>query len=123
METMNKQECATEASECARLMKLRGHNLDPQAIYDRIMAETPRRCYVILQTVVNRNGEYIPCIVEEGTPGYYPTDWHWGKDLKLAEKLAHEQNEKMGIFEDEADFIETQSMRIQNVRNRKAARK
>lgn len=44
----------------------------------------PRRAYILLETVKTAKGEYIPCIVEEGSKGYWKTDWAWGIDETIA---------------------------------------
>lgn len=67
--------------------------------------------YVILQTVVNEKGEYIPCIAKEGERGYYKTDWAWGKDLAIAEQYAVEKNKAMGLSKEDAMKIVLGTMR------------
>jgi len=70
-----------------------------------------KTAYFINQTVVNEKGEYIPCIAKEGETGYYKTDWAWGRDLKVAEQIADEKNEGMGLTKKEAMTIVLRSMR------------
>lgn len=60
---------------------------------------------------------YIPSIVVERDPGHYPlvgrgpyaTPWYWG-DLDMAQKIAKEQNEKMGVSEERAILIVASSI-------------
>ena len=54
-------------------------------------------CYMILETVTDENGNYIPCIAVEGEKGYNRTNYHWGKDLTLAKEVATDMNTRMGI--------------------------
>lgn len=61
-----------------------------------------RFVYFIQQTVKNHEGNFIPCIATEGESGYHKTDYHWGKDLKLAEECAERKNKSMGIDKTEA---------------------
>lgn len=58
--------------------------------------------YGVMETMVDKDGNYVPFIVKEGEKGYYPTDFHWGKKFEIAKRCAREQNEKMGISEREA---------------------
>jgi len=69
-----------------------------------------KRCYFILQTQITDSGEYIPCIAEEGTQGYFKTDWSWGSDIDIAESIADEKNDRMGISKKEALKIVAKSM-------------
>ena len=61
-----------------------------------------RTAYMILETVRDKNGEFIVCIAKEGEKGYYRTDWHWGTDLKLAEACAEEKNAMLGLTKEDA---------------------
>ena len=70
-----------------------------------------RTCYFIMETVTDKNGNYIPCIAVEGEQGYQRTDWQWGKDLKLARECADDMNKKMGLSKQEAMIIQLRSMR------------
>lgn len=67
--------------------------------------EDENRCVFFMQRTVKENGEYVVCIAEEGTPGFYKTDWLWGTDFALATKLCDERNEKNGISKEEAEEI------------------
>ena len=71
---------------------------------------TGRMVFTIIQTCMTPGGEFIPCIVREGMTGYCPTDWAWGKDLTIAEKLAQDRNDRMGISKKEAMGIVLRSM-------------
>lgn len=66
---------------------------------------------VILETVKDDMGNYIPCIVKEGETGYYLTNWKWGTDLKEANALADDYNVKLGLTKEEAYTLVLQSMR------------
>lgn len=70
-----------------------------------------RKCYFVMQTVTDKDGNFIPCIAVEGERGYYKTDWTWGKDLDLAQECAREKNEALGISERDAMLIVFSSMR------------
>jgi len=70
-----------------------------------------RRAYFVQHTVINENGEYIPCIAVEGERGYHMTDWAWGKDYKLAEECANKKNEALGIDRKQAMIIVLGTMR------------
>ena len=61
------------------------------------MPSQPRRVYFVMETVTDKDGNYIPCIAVEGETGYYKTDWTWGKDYKLARECADDMNERLGI--------------------------
>jgi hypothetical protein len=75
-------------------------------------------CYYIdpIQTPHPQHG-YTPSIVVEGDPGHYPltgrgehaTPWYWG-NLDMAEKIAAEQNLRLGVDEREALRIIGSSM-------------
>ena len=67
--------------------------------------------YFIQPTVKSNDGQYIPCIAKEGETGYYKTDWKWGKDIDVAEKLAEEKNTAMGISPEESMRIVIGTMR------------
>ena len=66
---------------------------------------------VILETVKDDMGNYVPCIVKEGETGYYLTDWKWDTDLKEANELADDYNKKLGLTKEEAYTLVLQSMR------------
>jgi hypothetical protein len=65
----------------------------------------------ILENVMTPDGQYIPCIAVEGEAGYHQTDWTWGKDLKIAEKIADGRNAKMGLSKWDAMRIQMHTMR------------
>lgn len=67
---------------------------------------------VILETVKDDMGNYIPCIAKAGETGYYTTDWKWGTDLKEANALADDYNAKLGLTKEEAYTLILQSMRL-----------
>ena len=70
-----------------------------------------RLAYQILETVRDKNGEYIPCIAEEGVSGYTKTDWHWGTDKELAQSCIDDKNERLGLDKKEAMKIIFSSMK------------
>ncbi len=59
----------------------------------------------------DHDGGYIPCIAIEGETGYHPTDWNWGTDLELANRLADERNAALGFTAKEAFIIIAGTMR------------
>jgi hypothetical protein len=69
-----------------------------------------RRCYFIQHTVKDSEGNFIPCIAIEGEKGFYKTDWEWGNDYQLAQDIADEMNEKMGINKHDSSLIVLSSM-------------
>lgn len=73
------------------------------------MAE-PRVCYYIMETEVDGNGNYIPCIVKENVSGFWRTDWQWGKDIELARQCAKEKNEALGLTDADVNQIVMSSM-------------
>lgn len=70
-----------------------------------------RRCYFVTDFAKDEEGNYIPCIAEEGTPGYWRTDWNWGSDLAQAEKFASLKNQALGLTDRDAFLIQVSSMR------------
>lgn len=64
-----------------------------------------RLAYFILESVKDKEGNYIPCIAVEGRKGYYLTDWAWGKNIDIAEKAALEKNTEMGLTQADVDKI------------------
>jgi len=71
----------------------------------------PRKAYFVNQAITDEQGNYIPCIAVEGESGYYKTTWTWGKDFNLAEQIANEKNQAMGLSLKEAYKIVFSSMR------------
>ena len=67
--------------------------------------------YFVIQTETDEEGNFIPCIVVEGEIGYHKTDWQWGKNWNLANKICDEMNEKIGISKKDAILIQLSSMR------------
>lgn len=66
---------------------------------------------LFMQHTQKENGEYIVCIAEEGTQGFYKTDWLWGTDFNEAQKLCDERNKENGITKEEAQEIIAKSFR------------
>lgn len=73
--------------------------------------EELRIAYFVLESQVNTNGEYNALCAIEGKKGYYYTDWYWGDNLEVAEKIAKDKNLAMGITSDEAMKIVLSTMR------------
>jgi hypothetical protein len=71
----------------------------------------PKRVYFINPLEKAPDGGFIPCIAVEGESGYYKTDWNWGTDIDLAEKIAQEKNALMGYTEKDAMRIILGTMR------------
>lgn len=65
----------------------------------------------IQENVVDKEGNYIPCIAKRGEGGYWKTDWVWGKDRELADRLCDERNIRAGFSKKEALEIVLESMR------------
>jgi hypothetical protein len=78
---------------------------------DRIRnkADTSIVAYTIIETEQNKQG-YIPCIIKEGIKGYFRTDWNWGKDKKIAEQIAIERNDVMGLSTETVEAMIAVSM-------------
>jgi|WetSurSiteA1Bulk_404760.scaffolds.fasta_scaffold42195_3 hypothetical protein len=64
-----------------------------------------RKVYWISELDRAEDGGYIPCIAIEDEPEYFKTDWNWGTNLKIANKLAEEKNLESGINPKEAWLI------------------
>jgi hypothetical protein len=69
-----------------------------------------RRCYYVSPAMRNDKNELIPAVVEEGTKGYYPTNWTWGTDLKSAEECAKIKNTALGLSDKDVNEIIISSM-------------
>jgi hypothetical protein len=67
--------------------------------------------YFINELKRDKDGGYIPCIAVEGETGFYLTDWNWGDDLELAQKIADEKNQALGFTPKEAFLIVLGTMR------------
>ena len=70
-----------------------------------------RTCYFVMETNANDSGEFNALIAKENEPGYYKTDWYWGKNFKVAEEIADRKNQDLGITKKEACLIVLSSMR------------
>jgi len=57
-----------------------------------------RRAYFIQETV-KTDDEYVVCIAQENTKGFYRTDWTWGNDKALAQELCDDKNAQLGLSE------------------------
>ena len=74
------------------------------------MAER-KMVYFINELERAEDWRYIPCIAVEGEKGYYRTDWNWGTDIELANRIADEKNEALGFTPKEALLIVFGTMR------------
>lgn len=72
---------------------------------------TAKRVVHFVQRTVKENGEFIACLAEEGTKGYYKTDWPLGTDYDEAEKICEERNKEIGISKKDAFMIQISTMR------------
>ena len=77
---------------------------------NNVEENSEQRTVFFIQETVKENGQYVPCIAEEGSKGYYKTDWLWGSDKEMADKMCDERNEKSGISKEEAMKIVARSM-------------
>lgn len=75
-----------------------------------------KMCIVIMENEKDEFG-YIPCVITEGEHGYRPTDWNWGNDREIAEKLATDYNTKLDITPTEKNEMVMQSMKKQKMGN------
>lgn len=75
------------------------------------MNKEKRMAIIIVDDQKNEKGEYIPCIVKKGEQGFWITDWHWGKDRGVAQKLADDYNAKLGLSKEEVMQLTLESMR------------
>ena len=76
-----------------------------------IETKSKRLCYFVLESITNDKGDFVPCIAVEGEKGYNLTDWAWGNDYGVADRLAIGRNEKMGIDKTEAMKIIASTIR------------
>lgn len=84
------------------------------------MGTQNRLCYELLDTVKSEDGQFIPCIMEEGVSGYRKTDWLWGTDRKIAEECRDQKNEGLGLSRAEAIAIVVSSMKAEPINNLRA---
>lgn len=82
------------------------------------MSETKGRMAFYVNEYMHTPHGYVPAIVFENDPGYYPMmgkgefsqPWYWGHDIAKAKQIAVEANAKLGLTETEADQIVFSSM-------------
>lgn len=83
--------------------------------------EGKRWCYWQDMDEHDKNG-YIPSVVTEGEAGHSPlrgdpdkhqTPWYWGKTYEEAKRICAQQNERMGISEQDAADIVASSIGAQ----------
>jgi hypothetical protein len=87
------------------------------APHEAARADEPRMAIHVDQTMLTPNG-YVPAIVFEKEPGYYPLTgngemaqpWHWGHDLAVAKRLARGANAHLGLSPREAQDIVASSI-------------
>ena len=81
-----------------------------------------RWCYYISPVTVDKNDEYLCCVVEENEPGYLITDWHYGKDRKFAEEVVQKMNEeKLELTRIDVSNIIASSMRMGSIKEQVTA--
>jgi hypothetical protein len=85
---------------------------------DRIGTE--RIAFVIIESEITEtikgvpdSAEYVPCIVIEGKSGYHTTNWFWGKDPVIANKLVAEYNHNLGLTPEDVHELIDQSIKLQ----------
>jgi hypothetical protein len=71
-----------------------------------------RKAYFVMDSerTMTEDGEFIPCIAVEGEPGFFKTNWTWGKDLTQAKKFAAQKNASLGLLEEDAVKIVESTM-------------
>ncbi len=74
-------------------------------------AKEKRIAFFVSEVRVNGKGEYNALIAVEGESGFYPTEWFWGKDFKLAEECADDRNKRLGLSREDVAKIVCSTMR------------
>lgn len=77
-----------------------------------------RTCFYIPVGQYDDQG-YIPSLVTENEPGHAPltgngshaAPWHWGRTYEDAQKIAEEENRRIGVSPEDALQIVASSMR------------
>ena len=86
---------------------------------DQVELIPGKYCYYINPDQdTNEHGGYVPSIVVEGEDGHRPllgngpcaAPWVWGTDLKVAQQIAAERNDRIGITPQRATQIVASSM-------------
>lgn len=70
-----------------------------------------RKAYFVIDSIRSEDGNLVPCIAIEKEPGYFRTDWEWGKSLTDAEKYAAQMNARLGLTSEDAAKIVLSTMR------------
>lgn len=89
-------------------------------------SDPPRRCYFVPMDGFVDGAGYRASVVVEGQAGHHPTGswpyhgrpgetrpYFWGNDLEVAQKIADQMNERMGIDAKTAALIVASSMAAQ----------
>jgi hypothetical protein len=69
-----------------------------------------RLAYFVLEGLVDRLGNYIPCIAKEGERGYYLTDWNYGNSFDRAVTDIDKLNKRLGLLQEDVDTIIASTM-------------
>ena len=86
-----------------------------------------RFCYYVDPTQARRPEGFIPSAVFEDDPGHYPmlgngpgsAPWYWGETIEEAKEACREENDRLGLSEQDVADIIASSMRAQNQQERK----
>lgn len=81
---------------------------------DEILRTRPR-AYFILESQRTNTGEYRGLFALEGVPGYYQTNYSWGKDKTHAMRIVEMYNKALGLDEHEAMRIIFSSMKSDRI--------
>ncbi len=76
-----------------------------------VITMSEKMAVIIVDSEKDRHDEYIPCIVKDGEQGYFLTNWRWGKDKDVAQKLADNYNARLGLSKEEVMQLTFESMR------------
>jgi hypothetical protein len=88
------------------------NNAVPNQTQVKAMHHTDKRiAFFVSEVRVNGKGEYNALIAVEGESGFYPTEWFWGADFKLAEECADDRNKRLGLSREDAAKIVCSTMR------------
>jgi hypothetical protein len=74
----------------------------PQAFLDALKG---RKAYFVMDTERNEDGELKVLIAVENHPGFFKTDWFYGRDLAKAHELVRLKNEGLGLTAKDAQAI------------------
>ena len=65
---------------------------------------------IIIDTQKDKHGNFVPCIVKENEKGYFITDWQWGQNRAIAQKIADDYNTRLGLSKKQVIELTLQSM-------------